>query len=211
MKVAVLSESSADEAAVRLLVEAVLGVQTTAPEPLTLRSRGWPAVRDVLPGIIRHLHFQTDVEGLVVVADSDRSVIHTGQHDMLEQGQPGCRVCELRNVHLLTRRRMAERVGRAPLNIAIGVAVPAVEGWYARGVVPHVNEAAWSRALQSRQFPYTVVSLKETVYGTARPSIQLETEQAVAAANRLANDIERLEADFPGGFGALAADLRRWL
>lgn len=144
MKVAVLSESSADEAAVRLLVEAVLGVQTTSPEPLTLRSRGWPAVRDVLPTVIRHLHFQTDVEGLVVVADSDRSVIHTVQHDMTEDGQPGCRVCELRNVHQFTRHRMAERVGRAPLKVAIGVAVPAVEGWYARGVVPHVNEAAWS-------------------------------------------------------------------
>jgi hypothetical protein len=211
MKVAVLSESSADEAAVRLLVEAVLGIQTTSAEPLTLRSRGWPAVRDVLPAVIRHLHFQTDVEGLVVVADSDRSVIHTMQHDMHEGGQPGCRVCELRNVHLLTSRRMAERVGQAPLKVAIGVAVPAVEGWYARGVVPQVNEAAWSRALQSGQFPYTKVSLKERVYGTPRPSILLETERAKEAANRLANDIDGLEADFPGGFGALAADLRRWL
>lgn len=211
MKVAVLSESSADEAAVRLLVEAVLGLQTTSIEPLTLRSRGWPAVRDVLPAVIRHLHFHTDVEGLVVVADSDRSAIHTAQHDMVEEGQPGCRVCELRNVHLLTRRRMAERVGRAPLKVAIGVAVPAVEGWYARGVVPHVNEAAWSRALQSGQFPYTNASLKKTVYGTERPSISLETARAVEAANRLANDIDGLEADFPGGFGALATDLRRWL
>ncbi|HEX8671491.1 MAG TPA: hypothetical protein VF710_06365 [Longimicrobium sp.] len=211
MKVAVLSESSADEAAVRLLVEAVLGSQTTSPEPLTLRSRGWPAVRDVLPAIIRHLHFQTDVEGLVVVADSDRSVVHTVQHDMVEGGEPRCRVCELRSVHALIRGRLAERVGRGALKVAFGVAVPAVEGWYARGVVPHVNEAAWSRALQSGQFPYTKVSLKETVYGTARPSILLETERAVAAANRLANDIGGLEADFPGGFGALAADLRRWL
>ncbi len=167
-------------------------------------------MRDVLPAIIRHLHFQTDVEGLVVVADSDRSVTHTTQHDRVEGGQAGCRVCELRNVHELIRSRLAERVGRASLKVAIGVAVPAVEGWYARGVVPHVNEAAWSRALQSGQFPYTKVSLKKTVYGTRRPSILLEIERAVEAASRLANHIDGLEADFPGGFGALAADLRRW-
>jgi hypothetical protein len=187
MKVAVLSESSADEAAVRLLVEAILGVQTTSPEPLTLRSRGWPAVRDVLPAVIRHLHFQTDAAGLVVVADSDRSVIHTTQHDLLEDGEPGCRVCELRSAHVLVRRRLAERVGRAPLKVAIGVAVPAVEGWYARGLIPHVNEAAWSRALQSGQFPYTKAGLKKTVYGTERPSISLETERAVEAANRVSS------------------------
>jgi hypothetical protein len=39
----------------------------------------------------------------------------------------------------------------------------------------------------------------------------LETERAVEAASRLANDVDGLEADFPGGFGALAADLRSWL
>lgn len=31
------------------------------------------------------------------------------------------------------------------------------------------------------------------------------------AANRLANDIDALGADFPGGVGALAYDLHNWL
>lgn len=209
MKVVVLGESSADEAAVRVVVDAILGVQTTDVDVLNLRARGWPAVRDVLSAVMKQLHYHTDVEGLVIVADSNGSGVHVPQHDTIPGGESGCRVCELRRT--LASVRLNPLVGRPPLKKAIGVAVPAVEAWYAHGIVPQVNEAAWSRALQDKVFPYTKLGLKETVYGTTRPSIQLETDRALEEATRIVGRIELLEQDFPGGFGTLASDLRGWL
>ncbi len=210
MKVAVLSESPADEAAVRLLAEAVLGVQTITPAPLKIRSRGWPSVAEVFPAAMKHLHFQTDAEGLIVVADSDNSVVHVPGHDERVGGEPECRVCQLRRIRTATEARLAERVGRPALQVAIGIAVPAIEAWYLQGIRPHVNEAAWARALRDGKFPYKKAELKEMVYGTSRPSLALETERAKVAATRLSTDINALEATFPGGFGALATDLRGW-
>ncbi|HZP58845.1 MAG TPA: hypothetical protein VFB27_00875, partial [Opitutaceae bacterium] len=64
MNVAVLSESPADEAALRALVEAAFG-EPVRPVTYALRARGWPSVAQVLPGVIRHLHFHTDADGLV--------------------------------------------------------------------------------------------------------------------------------------------------
>ena len=68
LKLALLSESPADEAALRVLVGAVLGPFTVVPP--SLRARGWPSVEQVLPPILRHLHFRTEADGLVVVVDS---------------------------------------------------------------------------------------------------------------------------------------------
>ena len=75
MKVAILSESSADDAALRILVDGVLGVRTEEIDLSgTLRSRGWPAVRTVLPVVLKYLQYRTDADGLVVVADSNHSL-----------------------------------------------------------------------------------------------------------------------------------------
>ena len=41
MRVAILSESGADEAAMRILVDAILGI-TTVPVAIQLVTRGWP-------------------------------------------------------------------------------------------------------------------------------------------------------------------------
>ena len=54
MKVALLSESPADEAALRVLVEGVLRERVQFVEP-ALRARGWPSVAQVLPAVLRHL------------------------------------------------------------------------------------------------------------------------------------------------------------
>ena len=76
MKVAVLSESPADEAAIRILVEGLLG-RTIEPPPMPpIRSRGHDAVVASLPTVLKHLHYRTDAEALVVVLDSDRSPVH---------------------------------------------------------------------------------------------------------------------------------------
>lgn len=209
MKVVVLGESSADEAAVRVIVDEILGVQTIDADVLNLRARGWPAVRDVLSAVIKQLHYRSDVDGLVVVADSNGAVVHVPQHNAVAGGEPGCRVCELRRT--VDGVRLNTLAGRSSLKIAVGVAVPAVEAWYAHGKVPHVNEAAWARALKDKVFPFTKLGLKEAVYGTTRPSIQLETDRALEEAARIAGRLDLLEQDFPGGFGALASDLRAWL
>lgn len=210
MNVAILSESPADEAAVRILTEAVLGVETTVADSPALRSRGWPAVRNVLPAVIKHLHYRTEAAGLVMVVDSDESPVHISEHDSLPGGESGCRVCELRRDLAAIRADLRDLPHRPALKVAVGVAVPAVEAWYAWGTIPHVNEVAWARRLGGEQIPYDKRSLKESVYGTIRPSITLETEHAVTAAHRLAEDIPGLERDFPGGFGALARELRSW-
>ena len=54
MKIAILSESPADEAAIAVLAAAVLGGPFERVQP-ALRARGWPNVAQVLPAVIRHL------------------------------------------------------------------------------------------------------------------------------------------------------------
>jgi hypothetical protein len=96
------------------------------------------------------------------------------------------------------------------LKVAIGTAVPAIEAWYRCGIDPQVSEAAWSRGLQSGDFPFTKNRLKQMVYGTDRPGIAWETSRATAAAHRLLHDLPQLEALFPNGFSSLARALREW-
>lgn len=86
MKVVVLGESSADEAAVRVLVDEILRVQTTGGDVLNLRARGWPAVRGVLSAVIKQLHYRTDVEGLVVLADSNARLFTSRSTTRLRAG-----------------------------------------------------------------------------------------------------------------------------
>src|SRR5436305_10450078 len=127
MKVVVLSEPSADEAAIRILVNGILGKETLDVPSLPLRSRGWPYVLRVLPTVIKFLHYRTDAEALVVIADSDDSPIHQLSHDQVGGEKPGCRLCQLRNVFKETR--LSTVPGRDELKSAIGLAVPAIEAW----------------------------------------------------------------------------------
>jgi hypothetical protein len=211
MKVAVLSESSADEAAIRILLEAILGIRTEAvPSHPSLRVRGWPMVIRVLPAIIKWLHYQTDAEALVVIADSDDSPVHEGTHELAGGEDRRCRLCQLRNVTNTEKARLTHLQNRAPLKTAIGLAVPAIEAWYVCGLDPHVNEATWKRKLQSEKITFTRNLLKKQVYGTDRPTIGIETRQAVGAAARLAADLTLIEQLFPVGFGSFAQEVRNW-
>src|SRR3954466_14894622 len=110
-KLAILSESPADEAAIAILAEAVLGQRFVRVQP-SLRARGWPSVAQVLPSIIRHLHFNTDADGLIVVVDSDDSVVHTAAHDAPEYYHPLCRLCQLRAVFRQTVKKLPPARGR---------------------------------------------------------------------------------------------------
>lgn len=208
MKLAILSESPADEAALRVLIEGVLGEPVQLVQA-ALRARGWPSVAQVMPAIIRHLHFNTDAEGLAVVVDADDSVVHTDVHEAPGYFHPHCRLCQLRAVYRQTVKKLPPARGRQRIFRAVGVAVPAIEGWYLCGRDESVTEAVWLNGQAMGKAPFTRHELKWRVYGTDRPSLPHEIDCALVDARRHARDTRRLENDFPG-FRALANDLRTW-
>ena len=208
MKLAILSESPADEAALNVLVGFVLG--PFARVETRLRARGWPSVEQVLPPIIRHLHFQTDADGLVIVVDSDDSPVHTAEHEAPNYHHPFCRICRLRAAFRRTVRNLPPARGRDRVLRAVGLAVPAIEAWLLCGRDTSVTEAAWMEGQGSGRLPYTRAQLKWKVYGTERPSLPHELKRAVQEVSRHRGDVRRLENDFPNGFGALTRDLRAW-
>jgi hypothetical protein len=206
MKVALLGESPADEAVLRVLVGAVLG----APPKFVqagLRARGWPNVVQLLPAVIRHLHFNTDADTLVVTCDSDDSVVHTPAHEAPNYFHPQCRLCQLRAVFRQTTKKLPPARGRARVLRAVGVAVPALEAWLLCGRDNGVGEAAWIAAPGSGGPRPSRRELKWRVYGTDRPTLPQEIDCALKEVARHAWDTRRLEFDFPG-FEALARDLR---
>ncbi len=209
MKIAILSESPADEAALKVLVGYVLGESFTTVQS-SLRARGWPSVEQVLPPIIRHLHFKTEADGLVVVVDSDDSPVHTPEHEAPGYHHPFCRICRLRAVFRRTIKNLPPAHGRNRVLRAVGLCVPALEAWLLCGRDTSVTEQAWLDGQQARQAPYTRRELKARVYGTDRPSLQHETKRALQEVLRHHGDVRRLENDFPNGFGAMARDLRSW-
>ncbi len=211
MKVAVLSESSADEAAIRILVEGVLSKPTQLVLPSSFRSRGGiDSVFKILPRALKELHYHTDADALVVVVDSDHSPVHQVIHEQPGGAEQNCRLCRLGQTITDVQENLTPVPGHSSVKTAIGVAVPAIEAWYLCGRNPQVSEAAWINGLQSAIEPYTRLQLKRDVYGTERPSLALETECAVMEAQRLAQDLSRIEKRFPNGFGSLARALRSW-
>jgi hypothetical protein len=212
MKISIVSESPADEAAIRILVDAVLGIST---EPIGLakfRTRGWSHVLGLLPSIVTRLHYDTDADGLVVVLDSDRSPVHLLEHDEIEGGDATCRLCQMRRKVVETLSHLSEIPGRTPLRVAFGLAIPSVEAWYLCGVSANVSEASWINATKAKKQPYNTAQLKREVYGTDRPPLHVETQRAKEAAKRIvaSEKLEFLEQTFANGFGTMADSLRQW-
>jgi hypothetical protein len=73
MKLAVLSESEADEAALRIIAEGILGRQVEWHRGFRRRSSGFGSVPGLLRPALMELHYHTDVDGLLVVVDSDHT------------------------------------------------------------------------------------------------------------------------------------------
>ena len=96
MKVAVFSESPADDAAVRIVVEGFLGMQTQEIGLPSLEVRGWPSLRKNLGPILRSLHYGMQAEAIVVVADGDDSPQHLADHEQSGKANLKCRLCFLR-------------------------------------------------------------------------------------------------------------------
>lgn len=210
MKVAILSESSADEAAIRILVDGILGSHTQPADMPPIRARGVSGVFNILPTVLKHLHYRTDADALIIVVDSDRTPVHRSEHEQEGGADGNCRLCQMRQTVDSALAELRPVPGRSQIKAALGISVPAVEAWYRCGLDPHVTEAAWIAGLPSGPFPYTTRSLKEDVYETSRPSLELETRRATEEARRLAQDLQLLEQCFPTGFGALADEVRNW-
>ena len=175
MKIAVVSESPADEAAIKILVDALVGYETELVSAPRLRPSGWPNVLTLLPSIVKALHYNTDADSLAVVVDSDDSPVHGADHETTPENYLDCRLCQPRTCVGLSLHRVTAVANREPLRTALGVAVPAIEAWYRCGIDPHVMEATWSRKLLGERITYDRRSLKVDVYGSHQPSLATET------------------------------------
>jgi len=211
MKIAVVSESPADEAAIKILVDAIIGHETELVSAPRLRPGGWPHVLNLLPSIVKALHYYTAAEGIAVVVDSDNSPVHLLDHSTNQECNLACRLCLVRNCLATSLLRVSTVPNRSALRTAVGLAVPAIEAWYRCGVDPHVNEARWIGQLSGERINFTKRSLKVDVYGSDQPSLQVETRAAIESAQRLAGEMDQLHQLFPSGFGCLLADIRGWL
>src|SRR5262249_30858334 len=98
MKIAYFAESPADQAALKILTEAILKKETEPIGYAGLRHRGWPTVRTVLPAVLKEIHYHTDAEGFVLVVDSNGAPPHLPAHEKPNADDPKCRLCELRRI-----------------------------------------------------------------------------------------------------------------
>jgi len=211
MRIAVVSESPADEAAIKILVDAILGHETELVSAARLRPGGWPQVLQLLPSIFKALHYYTDAEGIAVVVDSDSSPVHLLLNHAISQNcHSECRLCLLRSYLRTSLATVSPVPNRVTIKTAVGLAVPAIEAWYRCGLDPHVNEARWIGNLTGEKIRFSKRSLKVDVYGSDQPSLKTETIVAIEAPRPLVQNIEELHQLFPSGFGCLLADIRNW-
>jgi hypothetical protein len=209
MKIGYYCESPTDQAALAVFTEGILG---EPPEPINmdLEAHGVMGVLNALSGVFRGVHYNSDAEGLVIVVDCDDTELHDPTHDTPGGAVDRCRLCRLRKIVAQARNRLKPRQGRAELRVAIGLSVPAIEAWFLVGKNRQVGEAAWRVGLTDGRPPFTRPKLKELVYGTARPSVELATERAVSEARRIIGDMKAIETAFPAGFGLMANEIRSW-
>ncbi len=209
MKIGFYSESVADQAALAVFAEGILG---EPPEPIemALEGHGVSTVLSLLANVYRGVYYNSDAEGLVVVVDCDDTAMHSLDHGKPEVTSGDCRFCQAQAIVEKTKKHLKPRNGRPSLKVAIGLAVPAIEAWYLVGENHQVGEAAWKVGLESNQRPFTRRQLKRLVYNTDRPSLELETECAVAEARRILEDLKAIETAFPAGFGSMAKEIRSW-
>lgn len=211
MKVAVLSESPADAAAVRILIEGILGRQTQAIAPLPqVRRGGWSEVLRITPSVLKYLYYRTDADACAIVLDADDSLLHTAAHELPGGANDHCRLCELRRMVTETQRQLPPGARGFPLQTAIGIAMPAIEAWYRCDLDPSISEITYHQHPRGHFGVEARKRLKHDVYGTERPPLAVEMERASTAAQRLQQNLSLLETLFPTGFGSLARDVRHW-
>lgn len=209
MKLVFFGESTADQRALTVFTEGILGEPPEVVD-MGLEAHGVSGVLSTLAGIYRGVYYNSDAEGLVVVVDNDDAELHDSDHDKSAESGEDCRLCEVRKIIARAGKHLKAKPGRAGLRVAIGVAVPAIEAWYLVGREHQVGEAAWRVGLAANRPPFTRLKLKELVYGNTRPSLEEETECAVREARRIIGNIKAIETAFPIGFGLMASEIRSW-
>jgi len=208
MKIAILSESPADEAALKILVEALLGEPIDSYQP-HLRSRGYPAILNVLPAVLKDLHFQRTAEALVAVVDSDQSPVHQPDHDPNETAE--CRACRLISLIDNTLAQLTPLENWSPIRTAVAVPTPAIEAWFLFQHDSDCTEANWKqKQAEGTHARGEILRLKRLAYGTDRPNLALEIQCARDHAARLAQGLDDIEQYFPNSFGLLARQIREW-
>ena len=209
MKIGFYCESPADQAAMRVFVEGLLG-QPIEPINVDLEAHSVPGFFSALGGVYRGVHYNSDAEGLVIVVDSDDTELHRAEHDSPGPREDRCRLCQVHKILEDAQRNLRPRTDRPGLKVAIGLTVPSIEAWYLVGKNHEVGEAAWRAALPTGKLPFTRPKLKELVYGTDRPSLELSTECGTREARRIITNMSAIEMAFPDGFGLMAQEIRSW-
>lgn len=213
MKIAIFSESPTDEAALKILVEGVIGekIEETL-YPNRLQSRGSGIPRDV-PVVLRSVYYNTEAEYLIIVRDSDDTPIHKTEHDQPNNKEAEkCRYCELNKVVKSALEGLTPMQGKENFKVAFGVAVPAIEAWLLCGANPQMSEATWiNRQMENGFSTYNDRKrLKVELYGSEIASSETMIKHGTESAKRLAENIELLEVLFPEGFGTMSNEIRSW-
>ena len=206
MRLAILSESPADEAGVKVLVE---GLLQRPIEVITRRARsgGLDAVLSVIPSALKALYFRGEADGLIVVLDSNSCPLpHKCDETCCEREL--CRLCQVRSIIENVKSQLRPSPDLKVPMTAVGIAVPAIEAWYLCGQNSNVSENAWLLGIDKGKLPYTKKDLKIQAYGTDRLASHDQKAKAIEASRRVVENLAQLERWFPKGFGALAHDIR---
>jgi hypothetical protein len=205
MRIVVLAESPADQAAIAIFAGAILN---TSVECVDIRPRagGFAAVLAAIRPTLLSLIYRRTADALIVAVDSNGSPI--------EEDCPGGRIATLRDIIDRTKSRVAPGEDVNRVRTALAVAAPSLEAWLRFGLDNQCSEAAW-RERQQRGAVAADASrqLKRDLFGSDRIALHAEIEIMKREATRIVQDLQVLAAiehSFPYGFKSFADSLRSW-
>lgn len=214
MKFAVLTESAVDDGSVRILVDAMFaGPIVWHQSPPSYKSREWPGVLSVLPVAIRALHYNSDVEGLLIVVDGNGTPVHVPETRCDRDPKHGCRWCQVRECIDQACAKLKPRSHARPLRIAHALTYPSIEAWFRLGRDPGRGESSWvlyRRSLTHAQITDHKRKLKRAIYNVVDPAFELSKRRQIEEAKNLAANLAEFEKLFPIGFGLFASEIRGW-
>lgn len=205
MRIAILSESPSDEAALGILVEGLLGVPI---DVVSRPERGWSAVSRAIGPVLKELHYRRTADALVISADSDNTAVHNAEH--ATSPLSSCRYCGFCEA-IRTAQSQLRPVGLPEIQVALAIPTPCIEAWYLYSLDKSLTEAGWIEKVRrgvksSTEGP----RLKRDAYGASPVTEDHRLEVAMHHANRIRDRFGELELAFPNSFGLFASDVRRW-